>query len=450
MLRFVHPGGTLLALLTCGVIRAGSAQQPAGVDPGVTELLGSISAERLGNTVARLAAFETRHTLSDTLSSTRGIGAARRWIFEELRGASPRLQVSWDEYTIPQGGRITREVLLRNVVAVLPGRSERRLYVSGHYDTVARRETGAGGGGGGGGFDWAAGDLPAPGANDDGSGTALVMELARVFATSGLEFDATLVFVAFAGEEQGLIGATQHARKAVAETWVVDAVLNNDIVGGITAGNALTDSRSVRVFAEGPEDSPSRLLARYIKEVAARYVPAHEVRIIARQDRFGRGGDHTAFTQNGFAGVRFSEAMENYSRQHTVADTPDGVAPEYLARNARVNAAALASLALAPPAPRVVGGRGNQPTLGRGRGYDASLRWTASPGAVGYRVVWRETMAPDWQYERLVSADTALVLPDITIDDYVFGVAAIGPGGHQSQVAAYVNPPRRPAPEPNP
>jgi len=438
-------GGTLLLLFSLFSVPGLAGQEIGGIDPRVARLLEGISAERLGQTIQRLAGFETRHTLSDTLSATRGIGAARRWIFEHFRTASPRLQVSYDEYTVPEGGRITREVLLKNVMAVLPGRSARRLYVSGHYDTVARRAPGAGGGGG---FDWSAGDLPAPGANDDGSGTALVMELARVFAQSGLEFDATLVFIAFAGEEQGLLGATRHARQAAAENWVIDGVLNNDIVGGITSGNDRTDSRTVRVFAEGPEDSPSRLLARYARGVAARYVPAHEVRIIARQDRFGRGGDHTAFTQNGFPGVRFSEAMENYGRQHTVADTPNGVDPDYLARNAQVNAATLASLALAPAAPRVLSQRGNQPTLGRGRGYDAALRWTASPGAVAYRVVWRETMAPEWQFERVVQRDTTLTLPDISIDDYVFGVAAIGPGGHQSTVAAYVNPPRRPTPGP--
>ena len=374
--------------------------------------------------------------------------------------ASPRLQVRFDDYEIPaQGTRIVRDVRLRNVVAVLPGRTPRRIYVSGHYDTVARPATsstasvtgGIGASSSGartasanGGFDWAAGDLPAPGANDDGSGTALTMEAARVLAQSGIEFDATLVFVAFAGEEQGLVGAHLHAQKAVAEKAVIDAVFNNDIVGNSQGGNGIIDAESVRVFAEGPEDSLSRQLARYIQRAAARYVPSHRVRLIARHDRFGRGGDHTAFNQRGFAGVRFSEANENYARQHVVDDTPDGVDAVYLARNTRVNLAGVASLALAPAAPAIASERG-QPLLDRHpSGYDARLRWKASAGAAGYRIFWREAWTPDWQFERHVGNVTEVVLRDVSIDDYVFGVAAIGPGGHESLVSVYVNPPRTP------
>jgi len=412
-----------------------SSQQ---VDPRITALIDSISPDRLAATVRSLEEFETRNTLSDTVSATRGIGAARRWIHQQFRQAGPRLQVSFDNYTVPPAGRITREVELRNVMAVLPGRSPRRIYVSGHYDTVVLRRADR--------LTDRRPDVvdnqPAPGANDDGSGTALVIELARVFAQSGIEFDATLVFIAFAGEEQGLVGARHHATKAAGEKWVIDAVLNNDIVGGVTAGNGRTDSRAVRVFSEGPEDSPSRQLARYIRDVAARYVPSQTVRLVARHDRFGRGGDHTAFNQQGFTGVRFSEAAENYSRQHTVEDTFAGVDPAYLARNARVNAAAMASLALAPAAPVVRGERG--PTISRGRsGYDATLRWRPSQGTTAYRVVWREAWTPEWQFSRIVS-DTTAAMPDVSIDDYVFGVAAIGPGGHESLVAAYVLPPRRP------
>lgn len=434
-----HPIALVLAATLAPCLAAPvRAQQP---DPRITAIVDSISPDRLAATLRRLEAFETRQTLSDTVSATRGIGAARRWLFEEFQQASPRLQVSYDTYRIPQGGRISREVELRNVMAILPGRTPRRVYVSGHYDTVARPASGQT-------FDWGAADLPAPGVNDDGSGTALVLELARVMARSGVEFDATLVFIAFAGEEQGLVGATAHARKAAAERWTIDAVLNNDIVGGTTAGNGVADSRTVRVFADGPEDSPSRQLARYIRQVAAEYVPGHVVRLIARHDRFGRGGDHTAFNQEGFTGVRFSEAAEHYGRQHTVEDTFAGVSPEYLAKNARVNAAAAASLALAPPAP-VVTTAGGQPMLGRGQsGYDAALRWQASPGAAGYRVVWREAWSPDWQYERVTGAETGLRLPDLSIDDFVFGVAAIGAGGQESLVSAYVNPPRRAADRP--
>jgi peptidase M28-like protein len=413
-----------------------AAQAPAAdVDPRLARLLEEISPARLAATLEKLASFQTRHTLSSADVPGRGIAAARQWMLEELQRASPRLQVAFDTYAVPkQGERVTRDVELRNVMAVLPGRSPRRFYVSGHYDTVARQPGGA--------FDWTRTDNVAPGVDDDGSGTALVLELARVFAQSGLQFEATLVFIAFAGEEQGLVGAKLHAQKAAAEKWTIDGVLNNDIVGGVQAGDGTVDSSSVRVFSQGPEDSPSRQLARAVRRQAARYVPGHQVRLFARHDRFARGGDHTAFNQHGFAGVRFTESKENYARQHTAEDTLEGVSPDYLARNARVNAAALAVLALGPPAPVVVDERG-RPLLDRQpSGYDARLRWQAAPGAAGYRVFWREAWAADWQHERTVGGVTELVLPGLSIDDHVFGVAALGPGGHESLVAAYVNPPR--------
>jgi hypothetical protein len=408
----------------------------------VAALVGSISEERLGQTLRKLASFETRHTLSATDTPNRGIGAARQWILEEMGRSSPRLQVSFDTYRIPkQGDRITREVELRNVQAVLPGRSPRRLYVSGHYDSVARVGPADSPGGG---FDWTKGDNPAPGVNDDGSGTALVLELARVFAQSGLEFDATLVFIAFAGEEQGLVGARLHAQRAAAEKLPVEADLNNDIVGNAAGGDGTADTRTVRVFSEGPEDSPSRQLARAARREAALYVPGHQVRLVARQDRFGRGGDHVAFNEQGFAGIRFTESREDFAHQHATEDTLDGVSPAYLARNARVNAALLGVLGLAPAPPSVLDDHG-RPSLGRGAsGYDAVLRWSASAGAAGYRLFWREAWAPDRQHERDLGNVTEATLPDLSIDDYVFGVAALATTGEESLVSAYVNPTRPP------
>ena len=425
----------LAAVLLAGSPVPVRAQAATDLDPRIAGLLTQVTEERLAATLRTLAGFQTRHTLSSEAPG-RGIAAASRWMFEELQRASPRLQVAFDTYQVPkQGERVTRDVELRNVVAVLPGRSARRLYVSGHYDTVARQPGGA--------FDWMKPDNDAPGANDDGSGTALTLELARAFAQSGLTFDATLVFAAFAGEEQGLVGAKLHAQKAAAEKVRIDGVLNNDIVGGVQGGDGTVDSATVRVFAEGPEDSPSRQLARAVRRQAARYVPGHAVRLIARHDRFGRGGDHTAFNQHGYPGVRFTESKENYARQHTAEDTLDGVSPSYLARNARINAAALAVLALAPAAPGVDDERG-RPLLDRQpSGYDARLRWTAAPGAAGYRVFWRDGWSPDWQHKLTVGPVTEVVLPGLSIDDHVFGVAALGPGGHESLVAAYVNPPRR-------
>jgi hypothetical protein len=361
------------------------------------------------------------------------VDAARRYILETFRGFSPRLQVALDCYQVEAQGRIPEPTELCNVVAVLPGRSERRVYVSGHYDTVARRADGS--------FDWSRWDNPAPGANDDGSGTVLTMEVARVLAQSGLDFDATLVFVAFVAEEEGLVGASLHATRAVEEGWRIDAVFNNDIIGNSQGGNGIVDSRTLRVFSEDPMDSPSRQIARYVRRWAAVYAPYRQVRLIGREDRFGRGGDHTAFNRRGFPGVRFSESRENYSRQHTANDTLGGVDFDYLAGNTRVNAAAAATVALAPPAPHVMGRGG--PMLGRGEsGYDAALRWNASPGAVGYRIVWREAWDPDWQYERRVGDVTEATLPDLSIDDYVFGVAAVDAEGHESLVSAYVRPPR--------
>ena len=423
-------GATLL--LTTPPATPAAAQGPS-VDARVAAALADVSPQRMAEYLKALTDLQTRHSLSHSDRSDWGVDAARAYIASTFKSFSPRLQVALDCYHVEAQGRIPEPTELCNVVAVLPGRSERRVYVSGHYDTVARRGDGS--------FDWTRWDNPAPGANDDGSGTVLTMEVARALVHSGMDFDATLVFVAFVAEEEGLVGASLHAARAEREGWRIDAVFNNDIIGNVRGGNGIVDARTVRVFSEDPMDSPSRQLARYIRRWAAVYVPSHEVRLIAREDRFGRGGDHTAFNRRGFTGVRFSESRENYDRQHTPDDTFDGVDFDYLAQNARVNAAGVATLALAPAAPDVMGRGG--PMLGRGdSGYDAQLRWNASPGAVAYRVVWREAWTPDWQFERYVGDVTEATLTDLSIDDYVFGVAAIDAGGHESLVSAYVRPPR--------
>jgi hypothetical protein len=435
-------------LVACLILPPALASGGPAPDPRIARMLGEISPARLTVTLEKLASFGTRHTLSDAATPGHGVGAARQWILEEMKGYSPRLLVSFDTYRVPaQGERITREAELSNVMAVLPGRTPRRFYVSGHYDSVAlpvsaKAGSPASGQKSAGGFDWIHTDNPAPGVDDDGSGTALTMELARVFAQSGIEFDATLVFICFVGEEEGLVGAKLHAQRAQAEKVVIDGVLNNDMVANAASAQGLQDTVSVRVFSEGPEDSPSRQLARAIRRVAALYVPEQHVRLIARHDRFGRGGDHTAFNQHGYAGVRVTESRENYAHQHSVADTLAGVDAQYLARNARVNAGALATLGLAPSAPAVVDERGRTLLDREPSGYDARLRWTASPGAAGYRVFWREAWTPDWEFERATGNVTELVLPGVCIDDYVFGVAALDADGHESLVAAYVNPPR--------
>jgi hypothetical protein len=425
----------------------------ADADPRVQRLIAAISEQRLRELDTRLAEFGTRQTLSDAVSPTRGVGAARQWIHDELARSTARLQVSFDTYMLPPQGRIVRQVELRNVVAVLPGRTPRRVDVTAHYDSLN-----LGAGVAAAGTQRPAGGpvVPdaqlqpgfnhnsyAPGANDNGSGTALTMELARVFAESGIAFDATLVFVCWAGEEQGLFGARAHAAKLKAERTVVEAMLNNDIVGNSRGGNGVIDAESVRVYAAGPEDSPARALARYVEKTAAIYVPAHRIRLMAREDRFGRGSDQSAFTAAGHAAIVFREANEDLSRQHSVADTVDGVDFGYLAQNARVNAAAAAALALAPPAPKVTGDRGQNLLSRDPSGYDASLRWNASPGAVAYRVYWRDTWVNDWQRQQTVGNVTGFVLPNVSIDDFVFGVSAIGADGHESVVSAYVSPVRQ-------
>lgn len=422
--------------------QAQTAPKPTA-DERIQRLVSSISEERLQSIVVKLASFGTRNTLSDETSPTRGIGAARQWIFDELKRSSPKLRVSFDTYQIAPQGRIPRTVELRNIIAILPGRTDRRIYITGHYDSVnlgpgvsaalatAAPATPE--------FD---GNANAPGADDDASGIALTMELARVFANSGINFDATMVFACWAGEEQGLIGSSAHAQKLAAEKAVVEAMLSNDIVGGIRGGDGVIDAATVRVYSVGPDDSMSRSLARYIQWAAGVYVPSQRVRLMAREDRFGRGSDHSSFTTQGYPAVVFRESKENLARQHSADDTPDGVNAAYLTQNTRINGAAAASLALAPPAPKVTGDR-SRPLIARDpSGYDGSLSWAASPAAVAYRVYWRDASSIDWQHSQIVANVTHFVLQGVSIDDFVFGVAAIGPDGHESLISAYVSPER--------
>jgi hypothetical protein len=432
----------LVVAVVMSVSLAGDVRAQFGApdtDTRISKLVASISESRMEQLLRTLVGFGTRNTLSEAGSTTRGIGAARQWIHDEMKRSSPQLQVSFDTHQIPKGGRITRDVELRNVVAILPGRTARRIYVSGHYDSVNLGNQGqAGLNTAGGGFGNPADNADAPGADDDGSGTVLVMELARVFAESGINFDATLVFTAVAGEEQGLIGSREEARAAKAAKTPIQAIFNNDIVGGSVGGDGTVDGATIRLYSEGPEDSPSRSLAIFTQRIAARYVPSHRVRLMARRDRFGRGGDHTAWNLEGFAAVGFRESRENYSKQHNANDTIEGVSFAYLGQNARVNAAAMAVLALAPPPPAVNNERGAPRLDRRPSGYDAHLQWTASPGAAGYRIFWREAWAPDWQHELFVGNVTEYTLPHMNIDDWVLGVAAVDTDGHESTVSAYV------------
>jgi hypothetical protein len=442
-----HIGAVFISLLSFSVAVVTQTAGESATDPRLEQLVSEVSQERLGELVKSLAAFGTRNTLSTTTSTTRGVGAARQWIFDELRRASPRLQVSFDTYKVARSGRITRDVELRNVLAVLPGKSTRRIYLTAHYDTVNIGGTGQIGAN-----TRAAGQRPAdpqlradqdyeveaPGANDNGSGTALTMELARVLGTSGLEFDATIVFALWAGEEQGLVGSRAHVQRLARNKVIVEANINNDIVGNSHGGNGVVDGESVRLYSDGPEDSPSRALARYVERVAALYVPGHRIRLMARPDRFSRGSDHSSFNDRGYPAVAFRESTENFAKQHSALDTVDGVDPAYLVQNAKVSVASIAALALAPPAPDVTNERG-QAAIGRQpSGYDANLQWKSSPGATAYRVYWRDTWSNDWTDSRLVGDQTQVTLPGLSIDDHVFGVAAVSPEGHESLISAYV------------
>ena len=392
-------------------------------------MLEQVSAERVAAILRKLESFGTRNTLSSTDKADMGVGAARQWILDELKAASPRLQVSFDAHQVPKGGRITRDIELRNVMAD-PAGQEPAAHL--HHGALRLAVAAASGAASRPGHDRQPGqpartgaqgrspnparrkrrrspdaplDNPAPGVNDDGSGTATVIELARVFAASGLEFDATLVFIAVVAEEQGLVGARLHAQKAAEQKIPIDAVLNNDMIGNADGGLGVSDSASVRVFSEGPEDSASRQLARYIQPSRRALRAVARIRLIARYDRFGRGGDHTPFNQAGFAAVRITESKENYGRQHSTADTIDHVSMPYLLRNIKVNAAVAASLALAPPSP-IVSEKG-RPAIGRGAsGYDADTPLAGVARRGRLRIFWREAWTPDWQHEMTVGAVT--------------------------------------------
>jgi Peptidase family M28 len=451
---------TLLILIPTPLLLAQNASQPT-VDPRIEKLVTSISEERMQQLLQTLSSFKTRNTCSNPAAPD-GVGAARQWIYDELKRTSPKLQVSFDTHQLQNVRGCAGSIELRNIVAILPGKSPRRIYVSGHYDSVnlgaggqqasnteAQTRPGAAPQAPG---EPAANEPPprpirdpnivAPGANDDGSGTVLSMELARVFAESGIDFDATLVFITVAGEEQGLLGAAAHAKMAKEQNIPIQAWFNNDIVGGSHGGDGIIDSATIRLYSEGPEDSPSRALAIFAQRIAGAYVPSHQVRLMARRDRFGRGGDHSALNAAGFAAIGFRESRENYSKQHGANDTIDGVDFRYLAQNARVNAAGMATLALAPPPPVVTTNRGAPTIDRRTSGYDAHLRWQPSPGAAGYMVFWRNAWEPDWQHEIAVGNVTEYTFPHMNIDDAVFGVAAVDGTGHESTISAYVMAPR--------
>lgn len=432
-------------------------------NPDIPKIVAEISARRIEASIRKLASFGTRNTLSEQNDPNRGIGAARDWLYAEFQKAAAesggRMTVEKQAFEQARAPRIPQPTMITNVVATLKGtqpESANRVYVvSGHYDSMCGSSTD--------------GKCDAPGANDDASGTAAVLEMARVMAK--YKFEATIVFMAVAGEEQSLLGSTYFAEQAKKNNVDIEAMLTNDIIGNTLGGNGVRDRRTVRVFSEGvpsnetqqeattrrsvggENDSQSRQLARFIKEVGERYVPSMKVWMIYRRDRYGRGGDHIPFLERGYAAVRFTEPNEDFRHQHQnvriengiqYGDLPQFVDFDYVANVARVNAAALAVLASAPARPKNV-------TMTTGLSNDTELKWDASkePDLAGYEIVWRDTTAATWTNSRPVGNVSAYTMKRMSKDNYFFGVRAVDREGNRSPVT-YPRPAPRSQPSPRP
>jgi len=452
------------------------------LNPTVKQIVDEISEQRIKATLQKLESFGTRYVLSAQDDPVHGIEAAKRWIHDQMQSYSPRLEVAYQNFTVKKGarqGQIIRDVELSNVVAVLPGTIHKDHYVlvTSHYDSVAlirkpftgeeqriaesvRRgmdesearklleinppedEFGPLD------FEATAAQPIAPGVTDDGSGTAAVMELAHVL--SQYQFDKTIVFITFAAEEIGLSGSETYAAMAKQTGMQIEAVLNNDIIGSDVSGNGQSATGVLRLFAAGPEESPTRELGRYMKQIAERIVPSMQVQMVFRQDRFLRGGDHTPFLNQGFPAVRLTTASENYTNQHSTTDTFANTSVPYITRVARMNASVLASLALAPASPVLnwtyssgPNKGGHVPLLTRGKsGYDAVLHWlpNSEPDLAGYAVVTRSTTSPVWEHETWVGNVTSYTMANVSIDDVAIGVKAVDNDGNQSAVSPYMEP----------
>jgi len=445
-----------LILIAAAIASRAGAADPAkatpapDTDPEISEMVRGVSVERIQRSIFVLASFKTRHTLSDPLPSGDGIGGAASWIRAEFERASKdsggRLEVDLDSFEQPAAPpRVPQPAQITNIVATLPGtdpdHTGRTLVISGHYDSRATNPLDS--------------TSAAPGTDDDASGVAAVLELAHVM--SHYRFGATIVFLAVAGEEQGLYGSKHWAQAARERGLDIEAMFDNDIIGSSRSESGGVDRGTVRLFAQGvpptakPDDSllamlraggendtPPRELARAVRDIAGQYVPSLKVRVIYRADRYLRGGDHLPFLENGYPAVRFTEPAEDFRRQHQdvreengvqYGDTPDHVDYAYTADVARVNGAALAVLARAPGPPRSV-------EIEAARlENDTTLRWEpgTEPGLAGYRIVWRETTAPFWENSMEVPKGVNRVrVPGVSKDNVVFGVEAFDALGHSS------------------
>lgn len=437
---------TVSVLLLVAWLPGAGQEATASPDAKIAAALQEVSPDHIRQTIEKLVSFGNRSTLSeqdeDSIKAGKGIGAAREWIKSEFERYSKDcggcLEVKTDEFVEQPAPRIPKPTTITNVYAVLrgidPAQSKRIVLVTGHYDSRNSDNFNI--------------TDPAPGANDDASGTAVSLECARVL--SKLKFPATIIFLAVAGEEQGLNGSNHFAQMAKQQAWKLEAVLNNDIVGGDR--NPQQDPGVVRVFSEGlpaaaseaeirrirmlggESDSPSRELARYIADVGRTYNTGVKPLLIFRLDRFLRGGDHYSFNQQGFAAVRFTEFREDYDHQHQnlrtekgieYGDLPKFVDFDFTARVARLNAATLAALALAPAPPAAV------KMLTKDLDNNTTLTWEPSAGAAGYEVIWRATGAPDWEHVQTVS-DGARATLKVSKDNVIFAVRAVDAAGHRS------------------
>ena len=414
----------------------------------IYNIIDAVSPQRIEKDIKKLAAFGTRNTFSDTVSETRGIGAARRWIKSEFESISKNcnncLQVSYqkDFVTKDMGSRVPKDAWVVNVLAIQKGTKYPNRYVimSGDIDSRASDT-----------MDFT---TDAPGANDNASGMAGTIEAARVL--SKYQFESSILYVGLSGEEQGLFGGAGLAKYAKQQGWEIVGVLNNDMIGNIEGVDGVIDNRSFRIFSEptnptetekqrksrryygGEVDGISRQLARYVYTNVKTYMPEMNPMMIYRLDRFGRGGHHKPFNDLGFAGIRIMEAHENYTQQHQdirtengidYGDTVEHVNFEYAAKLTAVNAINLASLAWAPPTPKNV-------KIGGIVEPSAKFKWekAGDSGIKGYKIYWRDTTSPTWDHSRFVGDTTEFTLEGIVIDNYFFGISTVGTNGFESLV----------------
>ena len=411
----------------------------------IYDIIEAVSAERIQKGIQTLVDFGTRNTFSDTISKTRGIGAARRWIKSEFESISKNcnncLNVFYQKDFVTKKGnrRVPHDAWVVNVVAIQKGTTypNRYIIMSGDIDSRASDT-----------MDFT---TDAPGANDNASGMAGTIEAARVL--SKYQFESSIIYVGLSGEEQGLFGGAGLAKYAKDNHWDIIGVLNNDMIGNIKGVDGVIDNRSFRIFSEpvpaneterqrrmrrfygGEVDGISRQLARYIYKTTKTYMPEMNPMMIYRLDRFGRGGHHRPFNDLGFAGIRIMEAHENYTQQHQDIRTENGIKYgdtfehvnfEYAKKLTSVNAITMANLALAPPSPKEV-------AIGGIVEASAKLKWSKVEGAKGYKIYWRDTTSPTWDNSRYVEA-TEFTLNGIVIDNFYFGVASVGENGHESVV----------------